>query len=130
MTNNTYYQQNEGFRVDYVIDAPAYTDAPHTIEILMKQRRRWANGFLFGEISTIMNIHNIIGFNGQCHSIWQKLKMLIYMPVFTISKLIGYLCPAIMLTQLKYTFIYVAYYYFNNDYYKKEHPVMWSYFTN
>jgi cellulose synthase/poly-beta-1,6-N-acetylglucosamine synthase-like glycosyltransferase len=69
LTNNVYYQPGSGYKTDFVIDAPCYTDAPHTLELLMKQRRRWANGFLFGELTTLMNFHNVLGFNGQTHSV-------------------------------------------------------------
>lgn len=64
LTNNVYYQANAGYRTDFVIGAHSYTDAPPTVELLMKQRRRWTNGHLFGELTTLLNIHNILGFNG------------------------------------------------------------------
>jgi len=69
LSTNVYYQKGKGYRTDYVPQAPAYTDAPPTLELLLKQRRRWSNGFLFGELTTMMNAHNIMGFNGQTHSI-------------------------------------------------------------
>jgi chitin synthase len=36
LTNNTYYQKGAGYRTDYVMHAEAYTDAPETLEILLK----------------------------------------------------------------------------------------------
>jgi hypothetical protein len=85
---------------------------------------------LFGEINTLLNTHNIFGFGGQTHSITQRLKMLIYIPLLFINKSMGWINPAILLTQLKYLFVFTAYAYFNTDYYKTQHPELYKYFTN
>ena len=98
LTNEVYYQKGAGYRTDFVIDAPAYTDAPHTLELLMKQRRRWSNGFLFGELTTLLNVHNVLGFNGQTHSLVQRMKMLVYVPLLVTAKAMGWINPAIMLS--------------------------------
>lgn len=36
LTNNVYYQEGAGYRTDFVIGAPSYTDAPDSLELLMK----------------------------------------------------------------------------------------------
>jgi len=130
LTNNVYYQPGAGYTTDFVINAQAYTDAPHNLELLMKQRRRWSNGFLFGELTTILNIHNILGFGGQKHSVYQRLKALVYAPILIVNKLMGWVNPAILLTQMKYMFIFAAYAHFDTPEYKQEHPDLWRFFTN
>lgn len=130
LTNNVYYQPGSGYRTDFVVGAPSYTDAPQSLELLMKQRRRWSNGFLFGELTTILNVHNILGFGGQTHSIIQRLKSLIYVPMLVTNKLMGWVNPAILLTQMKYMFVFAAYAHFDTPAYKKDHNDMWKFFTN
>lgn len=130
LSNNVYYQKGAGYTCDFVIDAPAYTDAPPNLETLMKQRRRWSNGFLFGELTTLLNTHNIFGFNGQTHSVLQRLRMLLYMPLLGFNKLMGQIAPAILLTQMKYLIVYSAYAHFNTPEFKAEHPAAWQFFTN
>jgi hypothetical protein len=56
--------------------------------------------------------------------------MLIYLPLLFFNKLMGWFSPAIMLTQMKYMFIYSAYNYFNNETMKKDHNELYMYFTN
>lgn len=130
LANNVYYQTGAGYRTDFVIDAAAYTDAPATVELLMKQRRRWSNGFLFGELTTLMNVHNVLGFNGQTHSILQRMKMLIYVPLLVANKALGWINPALLLSQMKYLLIYSAYAHFDNPTFKAEHEDLWKFFTN
>lgn len=64
LTNNVYYQHNKGYTTDILVNAECYTDAPASMEVLLVQRRRWYNGFFFGEATTFLNIHNIFGYNG------------------------------------------------------------------
>ena len=63
----------------------------------MKQRRKWSNGFLFGKLITLLNVHNVLGLNGKTHSV-QRLKMLIYLPILVVNKAMGWINPVIMLT--------------------------------
>jgi len=130
LTNNVYYQKGAGYRTDYCVGAPAFTDAPNDLESLMKQRRRWSNGFLFGELTTLLNVHNVLGFNGQTHSIVQRLKMLIYVPILVVNKAMGWINPAIMLTQMKYMCVYAAQGYCDTPAFKAAHPDAWRFFTN
>lgn len=43
-----YIKKYKGYKVEFVPDAKALTDAPPNLTVLMKQRRRWMNGALFG----------------------------------------------------------------------------------
>lgn len=36
-----YIKEDSGFYLTYIPDAKAFTDAPETLLVLMKQRRRW-----------------------------------------------------------------------------------------
>jgi chitin synthase len=130
LTNNLYYQKNEGYKTDMVMFAESYTDAPETLEILLTQRRRWANGFLFGELNTLLNAHNIFGFNGQRHSIIQRLKMILYVPLLFVQKTLAWINPAILLSQMKYLIVFTAYAFFNNDHYKVNNPDLYKFMTN
>lgn len=43
-----YIKPNDGYSLQFVPDAKAITDAPANLCTLIKQRRRWMNGALFG----------------------------------------------------------------------------------
>ena len=119
LTNNVYYQEKKGYATDFVMDAPCYTDAPNTLEMYLKQRRRWTNGFNFGEMTTLLNMHNIMGFGHATHSLLQKLKMQVYMPMFTVWVLIKWVFPIFTLSQIKYLLVFAAQAYFNTPEYKE-----------
>lgn len=53
-------RSDRNYYLTYVPDAPAYTDAPNSLIGLMKQRRRWNNGSLFGSFHFIQNIYRHI----------------------------------------------------------------------
>jgi cellulose synthase/poly-beta-1,6-N-acetylglucosamine synthase-like glycosyltransferase len=112
------------------MDAPAYTDAPNNLEDLMKQRRRWYNGFFFGEMTTIANLHNVLGFNGQTHGVLQRMKVFVYVPILVTNKVMSWLNPALMLTQMKYTLVYAAWTFFDTPAVKSDHNDVWRFFTN
>lgn len=48
MCLQVYIKMRDGYTVTYIPDAKAFTDAPPSLQVLMKQRRRWMNGALFG----------------------------------------------------------------------------------
>jgi chitin synthase len=73
-----YIKENEKFRIGYVPDAKAFTDAPNSLTILMKQRRRWMNGSLFGTYKVLLNFFNMIGCNTS-HSFGRKLMIFVFM---------------------------------------------------
>lgn len=46
------------------------------------------------------------------------------------NKLMGWVSPAILLTQMKYMFVFAAYAHFDTPAFKASHPAAWRYFTN
>ena len=48
-----YIKKLEANKLAYVPDAKAFTDAPQSMMVLMKQRRRWMNGAMFGTSKVI-----------------------------------------------------------------------------
>lgn len=60
-------------------DAKAYTDAPQTMTILMKQRRRWMNGAMFGTAKVLENFINMTSCKRTKHGLCRKLGILIFM---------------------------------------------------
>lgn len=48
-----YIKKNSKYYLTFIPDAKALTDAPGTLAVLIKQRRRWMNGALFGTMKVI-----------------------------------------------------------------------------
>ena len=64
----------------YIPDAKAFTDAPESLLVLMKQRRRWMNGALFAAWRVISNFNSMIGFgNNSKHPLYRSVGMFIFM---------------------------------------------------
>ena len=65
-------------------DAKAFTDAPPTMNALMKQRRRWQNGALFGTAKVISNFVNMVSCTRTTHHWCRQLMMFLFMTYTTI----------------------------------------------
>ena len=65
-----YIKTNEKYNLAYVPDAKAFTDAPDSMLVLMKQRRRWMNGAMFGTKKVIANFINMVGCKRTRHGCW------------------------------------------------------------
>ena len=63
-----YIKKNDRYTLAYVPNAPAITDAPPNIFILMKQRRRWMNGAMFGTAKVLGNFVDMISCKRTKHS--------------------------------------------------------------
>lgn len=55
-----YIKKKSAFYLTYIPDAKALTDAPDSLAVLIKQRRRWMNGSLFGTMKVIGNFSSIV----------------------------------------------------------------------
>ena len=74
----------------YIPDAKSFTDAPNTLEVLIKQRRRWNNGSLFAAYRVIANsYHMIIGPN-TTHNIFAKAGMFMFMIYFCTMQIFSF----------------------------------------
>ena len=67
MCLQVYIKETTGYTVQYIPDAKAFTDGPLSLTVLMKQRRRWMNGALFGTYKVIANIGAMISCGRNDH---------------------------------------------------------------
>lgn len=65
--------------MQYIPDAKAFTDAPQSLTVLMKQRRRWMNGALFGTASVLGNVMHMVSCGRNDHKLWRQLFMVLFM---------------------------------------------------
>jgi len=64
----------------YIPDAKAVTDAPESILVLIKQRRRWMNGALFAAWRVLFNNMRMAGLSGEtAHPIYRRFTMIFFM---------------------------------------------------
>ena len=78
-----YIKIQEKYKLAYVPDAKAFTDAPSSMMVLMKQRRRWQNGALFGTAKVIGNFVNMVSCTRTKHNICRQCCMTIFMTYTT-----------------------------------------------
>jgi len=74
-----YIKSKEKYTLSYVPDAKAFTDAPPSMLVLMKQRRRWMNGAMFGTKKVLSNCVNMISCNRTRHGGYSKCCMFVFM---------------------------------------------------
>lgn len=74
-----YIKIGEGNTLAYVPDAKAFTDAPDSMLVLMKQRRRWMNGAFFGTKKVIANFVNMVSCKRTKHGCCSKSLMSVFM---------------------------------------------------
>ena len=73
-----YVKKKHKYHLAYVPNAKAITDAPGSLPILMKQRRRWTNGALFGTLKIITNIEKMLSCRRTKHSWYRQVMLLIF----------------------------------------------------
>jgi chitin synthase len=74
-----YIKEHEKFYLTYIPEAKAITDAPDSLSMLIKQRRRWINGSLFGTIKVLTNFSNMISCKRTKHPCHRQFLMLVFM---------------------------------------------------
>ena len=74
-----YIKEYSSWSLSYVPDAKAVTDAPPNLMILMKQRRRWMNGALFGTAKVLGNYANMVSCRRNKQPTHRQCGMLILM---------------------------------------------------
>mmetsp|Transcript_35383 Transcript_35383/g.34416 ORF Transcript_35383/g.34416 Transcript_35383/m.34416 type:complete len:193 (+) Transcript_35383:803-1381(+) len=66
-----YIKKHNRYTLTYVPEAKAFTDAPPSLAVLIKQRRRWMNGALFGTMKVISNMTSMLSCSRTVHP-WYK----------------------------------------------------------
>jgi len=66
-----YIKKNHKYHLAYLPDAKAFTDAPGNLATLIKQRRRWMNGAMFGTVKVISNFIHMLSCRRTKHS-WYR----------------------------------------------------------
>ena len=79
MCLQVYIKEHTGYTVQYIPDAKAFTDGPPSLTVLMKQRRRWMNGALFGTASVISNFVHMVSCGRNDHKLWRQILMVLFM---------------------------------------------------
>ena len=79
-----YIKKNCKFHLAYVPDAKAFTDAPDSLAVLIKQRRRWMNGALFGTVKVISNFVHMLSCRRTKHSWYRQIMMFFFLTYYTI----------------------------------------------
>lgn len=74
-----YIKEHERYTLTYVPDAKALTDAPPSLMVLIKQRRRWMNGALFGTAKVIQNFYNMVGCSRNRQPVYRQCGMFLFM---------------------------------------------------
>ena len=79
MCLQVYIKNNEGYTVQYIPDAKAFTDGPTSLTVLMKQRRRWMNGAIFGTFKVIFNSAKIVSCGRNDHPWYRQILMCLFL---------------------------------------------------
>ena len=79
MCLQVYIKEETGYTVQYIPDAKAFTDGPQSLTVLMKQRRRWMNGALFGTYKVIANCGAMVSCGRNDHPFYRQSLMLLFM---------------------------------------------------
>ena len=82
-----YIKKSAGYFLTYIPNAKARTDAPETLLVFMKQRRRWMNGALFAAWRVLFNAGRMIGITGKStHPIYRQIGMAIFMVYYFLNQ--------------------------------------------
>ena len=104
MCLQVYIKEKTGYSVQYIPDAKAFTDAPQTMTVLMKQRRRWMNGALFGTYKVIANWLNMVSCRRNNHPWPKQVLMVTFMIYLTTLYLLQFLTISAMFLAIMVTF--------------------------
>ena len=96
MCLQVYIKETTGYTVQYIPDAKAFTDGPLSLTVLMKQRRRWMNGALFGTYKVISNVGAMISCGRNDHPWYRQILMCFFMIYLTTLYLLQFLTVGAM----------------------------------
>ena len=96
-----YIKEYTGYTVTYVPDAKAVTDAPPSLLVLMKQRRRWMNGALFGTAGVVGNFGKMMSCGRSDHPWYRQCLMFLFMIYLTTLFLLQFLTVGAMFATIE-----------------------------
>ena len=96
MCLQVYIKEQTGYTVQYIPDAKAFTDGPLSLTVLMKQRRRWMNGALFGTYKVLLNMGAMVSCGRNDHPFYRQLLMVIFMIYLATLYLLQFLTVSAM----------------------------------
>ena len=85
-------RKDEQWLLHYVKNAVAETDVPQSLDVLIRQRRRWLNGSFFASLYTIIWFNRF--WNDSTHSFWRKLAISQQFLYYTLNLAMNWLLPA------------------------------------
>ena len=80
-----YIKKHAKYHLCFIPDAKAYTDAPDSLAVLIKQRRRWMNGALFGTVKVISSFVHMVSCNRTKHSWYRQLMMVFFLGYYILT---------------------------------------------
>jgi len=83
-------KKSRGYYLTFMPEAKAYTDAPSSLAVLIKQRRRWNNGALFGTYNVIRFTHHILSCRRTTHGAKYKIPMAFFMMYYIMNFLLSF----------------------------------------
>jgi chitin synthase len=78
-----YIKKNCKYHLAYIPDCKAFTDAPDSLAVLIKQRRRWMNGAMFGTVKVISNFVHMVSCKRTKHSWYRSVMMTVFLIYYT-----------------------------------------------
>ena len=116
-----YIKEEKGFYLTYIPDAKAFTDAPESLVVLIKQRRRWMNGALFAAWRIIFNFMSMISAdNNSRHPYYRRIGMFVYLIYFLGLQIFSLFIVGSFYVSIKFFFAGILKEYVQFDYYWAE----------
>lgn len=85
-----YIKKKNRYYLTYVPEAKSVTDAPDSLTVLIKQRRRWMNGATFGTIKVISHAPDMVSCSRTTHPIGKDFLMILYLAYYTTNFLLQF----------------------------------------
>lgn len=80
-----YIKKGEKYHLCYIPDAKARTDAPESLAILIKQRRRWMNGATFGTTKVFSHFVDMVSCSRTKHSVGRQIGMVFFLIYYILT---------------------------------------------
>lgn len=124
-----YIKENNGYYLTFVPDAKAFTDAPQNLSILIKQRRRWMNGALFGALRVLNNFYYMVECKKTKHGFLAQFGMFVYMVYFLTMQLLSFLMVGSLYVSIKLFYTNFFESITSNKNFQNKHPWIFNFFN-